>query len=374
MIKLARLLAVTLLVLAVQVLSAQITLPPSGGNQKSVVTQYIGSVAQVTITYNSPGVRDRQGQIWGQLVPWGLAPNNFGTAAEMPWRAGANENTTFEFSQDVNIQGKPLAAGTYGFHVIPQENGPWTLIFSHNSTAWGSFFYNQAEDALRVEATPEKADFHEWLSYEFIDRQPASATVALIWENLKLPFKVEVSGENELYIAQIRKELQNSPGFSWMNWVSAASYCSQNNTNLEEALTWADNAVNAPFIGQENFTTLSTKAHILRQLGKTAEANETMEKAVRHPTANANQIHQYGRQLITSGMKEKALEIFKFNFEKEKGAWPTEVGMARGLSAVGQYDKALEHAKKALEQAPDQLNKDSMAQAIEKLKQKKDIN
>lgn len=68
------------------------------------------------------------------------------------------------------------------------------------------------------------------------------------------------------------------------------------------------------------------------------------------------------------------MDIFKYNYEKYDGAWPTEVGMARGLSAMGEYAKALKHAEKAVTQAPDQLNKDAMAQAIEKLKKKEDIN
>lgn len=374
MIKFARLMAVAALAHFVQPVLSQLTLPPSGDNQKSSVTQFIGSVAKVTIDYGSPGVRQREGKIWGQLVPWGLAPNNFGSAKEMPWRAGANENTTFEFSHDVLIQGKPLAAGKYGFHVIPQESGPWTLIFSKNSTAWGSFFFNPAEDALRVTATPESTSFHEWLTYEFVDRQPGAATVALIWENLKLPIVIEVKDLNGLYVAQLRKELQNSPGFTWQSWVNASAFCVQANTNLEEALIWADNAISTPFIGQENFTTLSNKAQVLLKLGRAPESTEIMDKAIKHPTAAAFQIHAYGRQLLAGGMKEKALEVFKFNFEKEKGGWPTHVGMARGLSAVGQYDKALEHAKKALEQAPDQINKDSMTQAVEKLKMKQDIN
>ncbi len=374
MIKFARLLAVAAFVIAVQPVMSQVTLPPSGNNQKSSVTQFIGSIATVTIDYGSPGVRKREGKIWGQLVPWGLAPNSFGSATEIPWRAGANENTTFEFSHDVLIQGKPLAAGKYGFHIIPQESGPWTLIFSKNSTAWGSFFYNPAEDAIRVTATPESTGFHEWLTYEFVDRQPGSATVALIWENLKLPFTIEVKDLNELYVAQLRNELQNSPGFTWQNWVNASAFCVQADTHLEEALVWAENAVSLPFIGQENFATLSNKAQVLQKLGRSSESAEVMDKAVKHPTATAFQIHAYGRQLLASGMKEKALEIFKYNFEKEKGGWPTHVGMARGLSAVGQYDKALEHAKKGLEQAPDQINKDSMTQAIEKLKLKQDIN
>jgi len=139
-----------------------LTLPPGGDNQKTVVTQYMGQVA-VTLAYNSPDVtspagEDRTGKIWGQLVPYGMANLGFGTATESPWRTGANENTTFTVSHDVLVQGQPLAAGTYGLHTIPGED-EWTYIFSNNSTSWASYFYDPAEDALRVTAKPEEAPF-----------------------------------------------------------------------------------------------------------------------------------------------------------------------------------------------------------------------
>src|SRR5690606_4687617 len=138
-----------------------LTLPPSGDNQKSEVNQWIGPV-QVSIRYNSPNVHgpngeDRKGKIWGELVHYGFIDQGFGTSKAAPWRAGSNENTVFTFSHDVKIQGKDLPAGKYGFFIAVEKEGPWTLIFSKNSTSWGSYFYNEAEDALRVQATPTDA-------------------------------------------------------------------------------------------------------------------------------------------------------------------------------------------------------------------------
>lgn len=358
---------------------AQLTLSPSGANQKSVATQYIGSLAHVTITYNSPDVtapngQDRTGKIWGQLVPYGLTDLGFGLRNPSPWRAGANENTTIEFSHDMTVQGKPIKAGKYGLHIIVEEEGPWTLIFSNNSSSWGSFFYDEKEDALQVKATPEKNEFHEWLSYEFTDRQPDNCTAALMWENISLTFKIEVPDANELYVSNLREELRSSKGFTWTNWNAAANFCLQNDYNLEEGLQWAEAAISSPFLGNENFSTLQTKGGILAKLNRQDEAGEAMDKAIKHPTATSFQIHGYGRQLIGLGQKEKALEVFKYNYERFDKAWPTEVGMARGYSATGQYDKALEHAKIAVGQAPDKLNKDGMTAAIEKLKKGEDIN
>ncbi|HMB54289.1 MAG TPA: DUF2911 domain-containing protein, partial [Thermoanaerobaculia bacterium] len=149
-----------------------LTLPPSGANQKSSVIQNIGLV-EVRIDYSSPDVtgpqgQDRRGHIWGELVPYGMNNLGFGTASESPWRAGANENTVFTVSHDVRVEGEPLAAGSYGLHMIPAPEGEaWTVIFSNESTAWGSFFYDPAEDALRVEVEAEKAPFREWLAYDF---------------------------------------------------------------------------------------------------------------------------------------------------------------------------------------------------------------
>ncbi|MEM1321947.1 MAG: DUF2911 domain-containing protein [Bacteroidota bacterium] len=367
------------LAVGMQLGKAQISTPPGGANQKSIVTQYIGAIAHVSIKYNSPDVTapngaDRTGKIWGQLVPYGLNQQNFGLNNPAPWRAGANENTIIKFSHDMLVQGQPIKAGKYGLHIVVEENGPWTIIFSKNHGAWGSYFYDEAEDALRVQATPEQSAFHEWLTYEFIDRQPDHAVAAMRWENIKLPFKIEVANINDLYVSTIKKELQGAPGFTWTNWNAAANYCLQNDTHLEQGLAWADASISTPFIGIENYTTLATKAQILAKLQKTDEAMATMDKAVHHNTATVFQIHGYGRQLIAQGQKEAAMKIFEYNTERFGEVWPTHVGMARGYSALGKYDKALKHAEIAHGQAPDQLNKDNLVQVIEKLKAEQDIN
>ena len=354
-----------------------VVVPPAGANQHSVVTQYMGMVS-VTIDYNSPDVHapngdDRRGKIWGQLVPYGFTDLGFGNGNPGPWRVGANENTTMTVSHDVEVQGKPLPAGTYGLHMAAGEE-EWTIIFSNNSTAWGSFFYDQAEDALRVTATPEKAPYREWLSFDFIDRQLDSTTVALQWEDLQVPFTITVPDIKALYVEKMRQDLQNAAGFSWMGWNTAATYCLNNDVNLEEALTWAETAVSSPFFGLRGFTTLSTKAQILAKLGRDEESAAVMQEAIEDPATTVFQIHGYGRQLITQGEKERALEIFQYNAERFPDTWPINVGLARGYSAVGQYDKALAHAKLAHAKAPDELNRNGLADSIAKLEKGEDIN
>ena len=102
-----------------------ISLPPSGDNQKSSVTQTIGLV-QVTINYSSPDVHgpngeDRKGKIWGDVVHYGYVDQGFGTSKAAPWRAGANENTTITFSHDVQVGGKKVTAGTYGLFLAVEK-------------------------------------------------------------------------------------------------------------------------------------------------------------------------------------------------------------------------------------------------------------
>src|SRR6187431_661572 len=146
--KIMVLLAPALLFALISLSQIPLTVAPSGGNKKASVSERIG-LTDVTIEYNRPGVKGREGKIWGQLVHTGFTDQGFGTSKSAPWRAGANENTVIEFSTDVKIEGQPLAAGKYGFFVAYDANEP-TLIFSKNSTSWGSFFYDMKEDALRV--------------------------------------------------------------------------------------------------------------------------------------------------------------------------------------------------------------------------------
>jgi hypothetical protein len=326
-------------------LSAQypgLTLPPSGNNQKAATVQFIGPV-RVSIEYSSPKVhgpdgKDRRGQIWGKLVPYGLSNLGFGNGKPGPWRAGANENTVFEVSHDVAIEGQSLAAGRYGFHMIPGAE-EWVLIFSKNSSAWGSFFYDQGEDALRVTVKPRKHDYREWLTYEFTTRRPDEATAELQWEELAVPWTIKVPNVNDIYLSKLRQELTTVPGFSYQGYDAAAQFTAQSGADLAQGLKWADAAIEMPFIGQTNFGTLSTKAQVLSKMGRNEEADKIMQTAVKLPAATKLEIHQYGRQLLAEKKNAEALAVFQMNAERNGDAWPVHVGLARGYVAMGEPAK-----------------------------------
>jgi hypothetical protein len=351
--------------------SAQnLTAPLGGGDRKASVSERIG-ITDVTIHYDRPGVKGREGKIWNNLIHAGYKDLGFGTSKAAPWRAGANENTTITFSTDVMVDGKSLKAGTYGFF-IAMGNDDATLIFSNNSTSWGSFFYDPKEDALRVTVkTVPLNESVEWLKYEFMNETENGATIALMWEKLKIPFKVEIDYV-KTQMESFRKELKSNKGFRPDAWQQAAQFASDHNTNLEEALQWSDYSINGIFVGQKNFNNLSTKASILNKMGKAADADALMKEAM--PLATMQELHQYGRSLLQQKKSKEALEVFILNAQKNPNQFTTYMGLTRGYSANGDFANALKNAQLAQPLAPNQANKDAVDKMIATLKEGKDIN
>jgi tetratricopeptide (TPR) repeat protein len=356
---------------------AQLTLPPSGGNERATVIQHIGLV-KVSIDYSSPHVhspqgQDRRGKIWGTLVPWGLANLGFGTCKECPWRVGANVNTIFTTSHDIQVNGSTLPAGSYALFAIPQQD-EWTLIFSKNYTSWGSFFYDPAEDALRVKAKPEKSEYREVLTFDFTERRDDHATVAMKWEELSVPIDIAVPNAADLYVANLRNQLRNSEGFTDASWQQAARYALDNKHPVD-GLLWAEAANNSTGgIGRKNFTNLMTLADAYEANGKAAEAAKARDAAMNDPSATPFDLHGYARQLVTKGKKEEALKVWELSAKRFGTVWPVNIGLARGYSAVGRYPEALKYAKLALAQAPDEQNKKNIEGMVKKLEAGQDIN
>lgn len=365
-------LALTIATLFIAVLSfAQgLTTIADGGNKKASVSEIIG-ITNVTIHYDRPAVKGREGKIWGDLVHKGYTDLGFGTSKAAPWRGGANENTTITVSTDVQVEGQKLAAGTYAMF-FAMGDGDATIIFSNNSTSWGSFFYDPKEDALRVTVkTVPLNESVERLKYEFMDEKENSAMLALIWEKLKIPFTIEVDYV-KTQMESFRKELRSDIGFRWEAWVQAIDFAVQHNTNLDEALQWSDYAMTGVFVGQKNFRTLGAKASVLNKLGRNAEAEALMKDAM--PLANMQELHAYGRQLMRNKKPAEALEAFKLNAQKNPNVFTTNMGLMRGYSANGDYKNALKYAKAAQLQAPDKTNKDNLEKFIPMLEAGKDIN
>ena len=251
--------AILLLAMLLFSLPAMSQLDLPRGSQMAKVNQRIGNT-DVTIIYSRPSVKERE--VWGKLVPYGMNNLGFGTAKESPWRAGANENTIIKFTHDVTIQGKQLKAGKYGLHMIVNEGNTATIIFSNNHGAWGSYFYEPSEDALRVDVETNEIPHTELLTYVFDEVDANSATASLYWEKKRIPIKVEVDVPT-IVLKSVRNKLQNSPGFNRQSWEQAANYAMNNGGDLEEALGWVNSAREGKFFSQKTFGNTAIKMQVL---------------------------------------------------------------------------------------------------------------
>lgn len=160
---------------------------------RATVSQIIGVETKVTIDYSRPAMRGRD--IYWDVVPNGMEePNNYSDNKPYPWRAGADQNTTIEFSEDLEIEGKAIAAGKYSIHMIPSET-TWVVIFNKVNDGWGSYKYDQNQDALRVTITPKSVHSVERLTFNFMDIDGYNATAFLHWGDKQVPFKLKVAGK-----------------------------------------------------------------------------------------------------------------------------------------------------------------------------------
>lgn len=269
---------------------------------------------KIGFEYSSVAVRDRQ--IWGGLVPYGQV-----------WRTGANENTVFSVSDDVLINGERLPVGTYGIHTIPGEDS-WTLIFSNFSNAWGSYFYDESEDQLRVEVIPEEMNStYEWMKFSFENYTDTSVDMSLKWAGLKVPFTVTIP--KEITFSHIEDQFRTLPAFSWQGFFQGAQYTLNNEYEMEKGLQWIERA-----IAQERSPqTLSVKGRLLAKTGAIKQAEELAEMVVS-------------------------------DFEDE---WQAFTAAAEIHRETGNHDKAVDLYVKAESMAPDQV-KAQIRQAIEALR------
>src|ERR1700756_4154602 len=320
-------------------------------SQRGTVMQRIG-LTDVTIVYHEPLVGGRE--IWGKAVPYGKV-----------WRAGANQNTTIRFSDDVTVEGKPLPAGTYGLHTIPDKD-QWTIVFSKNSTSWGSFSYDEKEDALRVTVKPTTDQNFDTLTYTFDDVKPDSALATLRWEKVAVPFRVSVDVK-AVTLKSIRNQLRSVGGFTWAGYDEAANWCLDNNYNLEEALKWEDTSIQ----NEDRFENLETKSRILDAMGKKDESAKTLSAAF--AKATATQLYVYARGLQRSGDTKRAFELYPQVAKKDPNHWLSHLAQARLASHSGDYAVASKELKLAIAGAPD-ANKPFLEPMLAKLETKTDIN
>ncbi|MCY7377083.1 MAG: DUF2911 domain-containing protein [Pyrinomonadaceae bacterium] len=265
---------------------AQISFPRE--SQRQEIIQTVGDT-KIAVVYHRPNVKDRK--VWDGLEKYGAV-----------WRTGANENTTFETSNDIKINGQTLPKGKYGLHTIPNKD-EWTIIFNKVNSEWGSFNYDQKQDALRVMVKPMTANLQETMAINFENVKANTSDVVIAWERVKVPFTIDVGDINGRVLTDIRTQMGSVKADDFRTPAQAAGWVlnSKMTANYEEALKWVDASIKT----RETFGNLNIKARLLGGLNRQAEAIATAEKAIQvgkaaTPAANTTDLEKMVAEWKTS--------------------------------------------------------------------------
>jgi hypothetical protein len=264
-----------------------LAIKPLRPSQKASVMQTIG-VTDITITYSRPPVNKRS--IFADAPPdmealhpgeatldnqnerkpgWPIVPYNH------VWRAGANEATMFQVTDDVLVNGQPLKAGTYSMHTIPGKD-EWTVIFNSDAGQWGSFTYDNKKDVLRIKTKPQAAgDSQEWLEYTFDPVTDNSATINLRWEKVRVPFTVEVKDVKAAWLKRADEMIAANPTAPQLPLQAAQTLWGRFKDN-DAALKYVDQSIKV----KETFGNLSLKSNILWDMGKKDDAQTVATAAI----------------------------------------------------------------------------------------------
>lgn len=335
-----------LLLLLCQVAAAQAPFKLPEASPAATVGETIG-VTDVAITYHRPAVNKRR--IWNGLVPYGT-----------PWRAGANENTTIAFSTPVKIEGQALPAGSYALYAIPGAS-QWTMILSKFTGDWGVYNYDPSEDAVRVTVTPQPvADSVERLQYTFDDVTNNSAIVALRWEKLRVPMKVEVDLPSTVQ-ASIDTALRGGKHWDPTSWVAAARW-EMRNGNTDRALEYVNHALSL----STTMAALRTKAAIVEKKGDAKTAAELRQRAQTLFTEAETIQFGYGTPLGAKKPDEAIafLNNYSAAHPQSPELWRVYAGLGEAYAAKGDHAKAKEYFDKAMSLAHDTAEKTEVWDSI----------
>lgn len=293
-----------------------LTLPQA--SPAAAVRQTVG-LTEIEVSYHRPAVKGRK--VWGGLVPFGQV-----------WRAGANENTVVSFSTPVSVGGTTLPAGRYGLHMLPTPTA-WTVILSSQSHGWGSYSYDPKEDVARVTVIPVPAEATERLVYTFDDPTDHSVTLFLRWDQLRVPIPFVVDTK-AVVVQGLRDQLKGLHQFFPESWSGAAAWCMRSDTNLDEAMVWADRslAIKPTFAGYR------TKAALLEKQGdgKGAEAQRAKGLAI----ATEVEVNQAGYTLLGQHKVDEAIALFRKNAETHPESWNVYDSLAEAYAIKGNRDQA----------------------------------
>lgn len=325
----------------------------------ATVSQTIG-ISSVSVNYSRPSVKGRE--IWGALVPYGWNVQGFGLGNSAPWRAGANENTVLHLTDPATIEGHQVPAGDYGLFFVINKDNTGEVILSKEYRSWGSFFYDPRYDEMRANITVKPAPFTELLTYDFQNVTRNSAELDLNWEKMQFPVKIEFDVDR-IVMDNAAQELTSTAGFTWQGYANAANYALINKltADYDQALKWSDQAIAM----YSNFVDLSIKSDLLREMGKTAEADAIKKDAV--AIGNENELNNYGYQLLNQKEQDRAIEVFILNTERHPKSANTFDSLGEAYALKGDKKNAIINFKKSLALDPPAATKENSEKYLKQL-------
>lgn len=287
-------------------------------------------ITEVSLDYHRPSVNSRR--IFGGLVPY-----------DVIWRAGANENTLITFSTPVKVEGQPLAAGTYSFFYIPGAT-QWTAVFNKFTGGWGTYSYDPAEDALRVNVTPQPAEPQERMAFTFEDGKPESITLAMRWEKTRVPLKI-VADTRNLTMAGLHNRLRSGVHWDGQAWNEAARYAFRAG-DLDTALSWVNQSIDyGPEMGN-----LRLKAAILEKKGDAKTAKELRDRAATLNPDVATLTSAF--QLLGTKKYDEAEAVLNGMIVKGTTPWRAYAALGTLYAQKGDAAKSTASFQKAMSLAP----------------------
>jgi tetratricopeptide (TPR) repeat protein len=215
---------------------------------------------ELSITYSRPSLKGRKA--YGEVVPF-----------DKLWRFGANMATTFKSTDEFSIQGNKIPAGEYSLFAIPGA-AEWTMILNKTAKMSGTSNYKEAEDQLRFKIKPETLPYKtETFTIQFANLSDNTATVEILWDNLKASFDVNVE-----FDAKVMKQIDETlSGPTAGSYYRAASYYFKNNKDMKKALEWVNKSLEK---GGEKYWIVSLKAEIQAANNDFKGAVESANRAI----------------------------------------------------------------------------------------------
>ncbi|HLT49702.1 MAG TPA: DUF2911 domain-containing protein [Aequorivita sp.] len=240
-------------------IQAQITTPQPSPFQK--IEQKVG-LTDVTLEYSRPSMKGRT--IFGGLVPY-----------DAMWRTGANANTKITFSENVEIGGKSVKAGSYAIFTKPGASN-WEVYFYSDTNNWGSpekWDDSKVAAQVSVQAYPMPMNI-ETFTMSFDELKNDSAMLGILWEKTYVGVPIKF-GTDKAVSDNIQK-VMNGPSAN--DYYAAAVYYLETGKDINQAKTWIDKSINMN--KEPAFWQLRQKSLIYAKAGDKKGAIEAAKKSM----------------------------------------------------------------------------------------------